>query len=387
MWIRRYARPAVAALTALGLVGAVAAAASAQGATSPGWRVTRVVPATSWVWGITATGPRDAWAVSNPCDSCGADPILVERWNGTAWQSLPAVPKAPAGVLAGGVAAAVTASSPSNVWAFEAASEENAQVSLAEHWTGRGWAKPTALPAWALVDTAVTSGPRDAWAFGQQITPSSGFAAHYNGTKWSRVSFPLDTQQASGLSAGNVWAVGSWALGQAPKGASPFAVEHWNGKAWHPVAVPKLTLPKGVAVQAANVVAEGPGNVWAAGYLTEGMGVGPGIVLLHWNGKAFSRVNVPYPVSGSFALSGDGSGGLWLSATQYSKTSYLPYLYHYSGGHWTRLAAPDKPKNQSQIGAMTAIPGTHSVWAAGMEMLTSEHGSGSSQGIIAKYGP
>jgi hypothetical protein len=388
MRITRYARPAVVALAAFGLAGAVAAAAPAQGATSPGWRVTRVVPATSWVWGITATGPRDAWAVSNPCDSCGADPILVERWNGTAWQSLPAVPKAPAGVLAGGVAAAVAASSPSNVWAFgDSSNGTGAAVTLAEHWTGRGWAKPTAFPAWAQVDTAVTSGPRDAWAFGQQITPSSAFAAHYNGSKWSRVSFPLDAQQASGLSASNVWVVGSWALGKAPKGASPFAVEHWNGKAWHAVAVPNLKLPKGEFVQAANVVAEGPDNVWAAGYLTEGMGVGPGIVLLHWNGKAFTRVNVPYLVSGSFALSGDGSGGLWLSATQYSKTTYRPYLYHYSAGHWYRYAVPNEPKNQSQISAMTAIPGTHSVWAAGLEMLTSAHGSGSSRGIIAKYGP
>ena len=101
----------------------------------------------------------------------------------------------------------------------------------------------------------------------------------------------------------------------------------------------------------------------------------------------FRSVNVPYPVSGAFALSGDGSGGLWLSAAQYSKTTYLPYLYHYSGGHWTRSAVPNEPKNQSQISAMTAIPGTRSVWAAGMEMLTSEHGSGSSQGIILKDGP
>jgi hypothetical protein len=388
MRITRSARRAAVALTALGLAaGAVAAATSAQGAVSPGWRVTRVVPATSWVWGVAATGARDAWAVSDPCDSCGADPILVERWNGTAWQSLPAVPSAPAGVLPGGSADAVTASSPSNVWAFENANSGSTDITLAEHWTGRGWAKPAAFPAWADVDTAVTSGPRDAWAFGTQITPSSAFATHYNGAKWTRVSFPLLAQQASGLSAGNVWVVGSWDLGKAPKGASPFAVEHWNGKAWRAVAVPKLTLPKNEFVQAQNVVAEGPDNVWAAGILTEGMGVGPGIVLLHWNGKAFTRVNVPYSVSGGFAVSGDGSGGLWISATQYSKTTYLPYLYHYSGGHWTRFAVPNEPKNQSQIGALTAIPGTHSVWAAGMEMLTSEHGSGTSQGIILKYGP
>jgi hypothetical protein len=387
MRIMQCVRRAAVGLTALGLAGVVTAVAPAQGAVSPGWRVAHVFPATSWVWGVAATGPRDAWAVSNPCDSCGSDPILVERWNGTAWQALPAVPSAPAGVLPGGVAAAVTASSPSNVWAFEDSSDATAQVTLAEHWTGRGWAKPTAFPGWAMVSTAVTSGPRDAWVFGQQITPSSAFADHFTGSRWTRVSLPLLAQQASGLSAGNIWAVGSWAPGKAPKGASPFAVEHWTGGAWHAVAVPQLKLPKGESVQAQNVVAVSPDNVWAAGILTDGMGVGPGIVLLHWNGKAFTRVNVPYPVSGGFALSGDGAGGLWLSATQYSKTSYLPYLYHDSNGHWTRYAVPNEPKNQSQPSAMTAIPGTHSVWATGMQMLTSEHGSGSSVGIILKYGP
>ena len=386
MWITRYARGAALALAAVGIVGALAAAAPAEGAVSPGWRVTQVFPASSWVNAVAATGPRDAWAVASPCDSCGTDPIIVKRWNGTAWQSL-ALPKGPSGASPGWSAAAVAASSPSNAWAFADATDGAADVTVAEHWTGHGWAKPTTFPAWALVATAVTSGPRDAWVFGQQITPSSSFAAHFNGSKWTRVSLPLDVQQASGLSAGNIWAVGSWALGKAPKGASPFAVEHWNGKTWRAVAVPKLKLPTGEFVQAQNVVADGPNNVWAAGILTKGMGVGPGIVLLHWNGKAFTRVNVPYTVSGGFALSGDGAGGLWLSATQYSATRYVPYLYHYSGGHWARFAVPSKPKNQSQISAMTAIPGTHSVWAAGNQMLTSEHGTGSTVGIVLKYGP
>ncbi len=375
------------ALAAAGLVGAVAAAPSAQGAVSPGWRVTRVVPATSWVWGVAATGQRDAFAVSNPCDSCGADPILVERWNGTAWQSLPKVPSPASGAAPGWSAAAVTASSPSNAWAFADSTNGPADVTVAEHWTGRGWAKPTVFPTWAVVATAVTSGPRDAWVFGQQITASSAFAAHYNGSKWTRVSVPILAQQASALSVKNVWAVGSWALGKAPKGASPFAVEHWTGASWHAVTVPALKLPKGEFVQAQNVVAEGPDNVWAAGILTAGRGVGPGIVLLHWNGKAFTRVNVPYPVTGPYILSGDGAGGFWLSATQYSKTSYRFYLDHYNGGHWTRVAVPNEPKNQSQLSAMTAIPGTRSVWATGMELPTSDHGTGSSQGIILKYGP
>ena len=87
-------------------------------------------------------GPRDAWAVASPCDTCGTDPIIVKRWNGTAWQSL-ALPKGPSGAAPGWSAEAVAASSPSNVWAFEDSSNNTGQVTLAEHWTGRGWARPT----------------------------------------------------------------------------------------------------------------------------------------------------------------------------------------------------------------------------------------------------
>ena len=138
----------------------------------------------------------------------------------------------------------MAASSPSNAWAFANATNGAADVTVAEHWTGRGWAKPTTFPAWAVVTTAVTSGPRDAWAFGQQITPSSGFAAHYNGSKWTRVSVPLTRSRPAGFPRKNIWAVGSWELGQAPKGASPFTVEHWNGKTWHAVAVPSSSCPR-----------------------------------------------------------------------------------------------------------------------------------------------
>ena len=63
MWIMRYARGAAMALAAVGIAGAVAAA-PAEGAASPGWRVTQVFPASSWVNGVAATGPRDAWAVA-----------------------------------------------------------------------------------------------------------------------------------------------------------------------------------------------------------------------------------------------------------------------------------------------------------------------------------
>ena len=385
----RYARRAAVALTALGVVGAVAAAGPAHGATTPPWRITHTFPRSSGIAAIAATGTGNAWAAGYQCTSsgeCTNGSLLVEHWNGKTWQGMKP-PGGLGGLAPGQSGSAVAASSPGNVWILADSEEGSGNRTVAQHWTGKGWAKPTAFPEWAEVSSVVTTGAGNAWAFGQLETSPASYVAHYNGARWTRVSLPLYAQAASAVSARNIWAVGSWALGKAPKGASPFAVEHWTGSAWHPVPVPALRLPKGAqGVQAESVVAEGASDVWAAAYLTDGQGVGTGIVLLHWNGRKFAQVTVPYPVTGPFYLSGDGTGGVWLAATRIVKSKFGSYLYRYSSGRWTQIAAPNEPKNTTQLNAMTLIPGTHSVWAAGAGFSpTIDPGQG--QGLILKYGP
>jgi hypothetical protein len=389
MRFKRYSRRAAVALTALGVVGAVAAAGTAQGATTPPWRITHTFPRSSEIYAVAATGVDNAWAAGSQCDSSGDctpnGSLLVEHWNGKTWQPMKP-PGGLAGLAPGGSAAALAASSPGNVWVLAESEAGAGERAVAQHWTGRAWAKPTAFAAWTEMSAVVTTGERNAWAFGQLVTPSASYVVHYNGATWDRVPFPVDVAGASAVSAGDIWAVGSWA-GTAPKGASPFAVEHWTGSAWHTVPVPALKLPKGIqGVQPESVVAEGANDVWAAGYLTEGQGVGNGIALLHWNGRKFAQVTVPYPITGPFYLSGDGTGGIWLSAVRVFKNSYGTYLYRYFNGHWTQVGAPNEPKNTTQFDAMTLIPGTHSVWATGAGFSpTIDPGQG--QGLILKYGP
>jgi len=367
------------------LAGAMAT--PAWGTTTPRWRVTHVDSLPSSLNAVAATGPRDAWAAGFQCGSpsdCTPTPLLVSHWDGTAWRTM-AASGGLGGLAPGQFAAAVAASSPANAWVFANATKGSVDYTVAQHWTGKRWAKPVAFQASAAITTAVTSGPRDAWAFGQLQTASpQAYAVHFNGAKWARIPFPLYAQAASALSAGNIWVVGSWA-GKAGK-SSPFGVEHLTGGTWHTVSVPPLRLPKGAMVQPSNVVADGPDDVWAAGFLGAGMGVTPGIVLLHWNGKAFVQVTAPYPVTGPYSVGGDGDGGFWLSGTEYGKTSFRNYLYHYSGGRWTRIPVPNEPKNITQVSGMAAIPGTHSVWATGAQTRTSG-GSGQPQAIIVKYGP
>src|SRR5215470_17359444 len=90
--------------------------------------------------GVVEISPTDAWAVGNTFDtvsgSFAADKPIAMHWNGTAW-SLTTVPNQGGG----GQLAAVTASSPTSVWA--AGSADGTSVL---HWNGTSWA-PETIPS------------------------------------------------------------------------------------------------------------------------------------------------------------------------------------------------------------------------------------------------
>jgi hypothetical protein len=77
-------------------------------------------------------------------------------------------------------------------------------------------------------------------------------------------------------------------------------------------------------------------------------------VLLHWNGKAWSKAAVPKSVSLS-SLASDGHGGAWMTSD-----TAAPVMYHYSGGRWTHVPAPVMTALPSDL---ELIPGTRSVLA------------------------
>jgi hypothetical protein len=367
--IRRAALPAAAAAFTL-----VTGLLPAQAAT-PGWRVTQVLPASTEIYSTAATSATSAWAVGTSCgDPCaGGTDLLTEHWTGSQWQAI-----APPAGFSTSVGDAVTAaSSPSNAWVF-ANQGTNVDRAIALHWNGSSWTGQSTFPAWSGVKASVVIGKRDAWAFAQIISPNSNYVAHYNGTRWSKVAFPgkVIPQDASALSSRNIWAVG--------QGSSTMGIVHWNGTSWTRVQLPKVSLPAGHRMNGTGIVAITPDNVWADAFLSAGMGVAPGIVLLHWNGKAWSRVSVPYPTVQPGAITQDGRGGVWLTA--YAPATFKPYLYHDNGGHWQRVAVPAAASSSTQLSALSWIPGGTSVWAGGASFPDSNP-NGISQAAFLKYGP
>ena len=364
-----------ALLAAAAALALVAGLIPAQAASTPGWRITDVLPASTEIYSTAATSAGNAWGVGMACgDPCeGGTNLLAEHWTGSQWQTI-----APPAGFSTSVGTAVTAaSSPSNAWVF-ANQGTNVESTIALRWNGNSWTDQSDFPAWSGVTASVVIGKADAWAFGQIISPQSTYVAHYNGTAWSQVAFPgtVTPQDASALSSRNIWAIG--------QGSSGMAIVHWNGTSWTRSRLPKLSLPTGDRTNGEGIAAITPDNVWADAYLSAGMGIASGIVLLHWNGKAWSRVSVPYPTVQPGAITQDGHGGVWLTA--YGAANFKPYLYHDNGGHWQRVAVPAAKSSSTQLSALSWIPGGRSVWAGG-ESIPDSNPNGITQGAFLKYGP
>lgn len=361
-----------AALPAVVLACLTAAAVPGQAATVPGWRIVAMLPDDASFDALTATGPANAWTAGTDCgdSSCSGTTLLVRHWDGKAWRVI-AVPKAFVNKpdLAGASAVAAAASS-----AWIMVGEE--QTTEVLHWTGKGWGKTVTLPA--DISAAVAPTATDVWAFGGTGPSSAPYAAHYNGTTWTAVRVPVTGSAAYAASAGDIWVFGS------PRNSNPSLSDHlaimaFNGKAWRSTPLPGFPNEPIVPVSIAAVNAT---DVWAsAEILVPGASVPP--ILLHWNGKTWAEITVPYNGSGG-ALALDGRGGIWLAATE-NAYPLRGYLLHYAGGKWSRVTAPATREEIDFPNVLAWIPGTGSLWGTGGEIPTSD--SGPSPGVIFKDGP
>ncbi len=155
--------------------------------------------------------------------------------------------------------------------------------------------------------TAVAAGGDAALALG----PASGARPAAAGlavtgpvsTPWRVIGRPVDPAGSvgladdvfSGVSAGS--ATDAWSVGasNALVDAQPLA-EHWDGHAWHKVAVP---LPAGGTTgKLAGALELSPSSVWAVGSTNQPSGTETGTLIEHWNGAKWSVVPSPNPETG-----------------------------------------------------------------------------------------
>jgi hypothetical protein len=392
---RAGSKTAVFAASAVIAVGAWTPAVRAEQAAHaaagpPGWRLAGVFGSCFGIINsLTATGVSDAWAAGEwyGCGAAQSHDHQVARWNGSAWQELPHAPGFGFGDVTFSSGTAVAALSSSYSWAFidRRFDPQPTVQSFALQWRGGRW-RTFRLADGSTITSAAAFSRTDAWAFGSIPSgqAAAAYAVRFDGKQWRRVPIPVLPQATAAPGPRNIWAVGP-----VPKAAAyPFprrwALTHWTGR-WHTTPLPNLNLSPGRHINSIWVVTDGSGGAWVAITLFNN---GPqpyanGGVLLHWTGKRWLTVIPPFLQSGLGPLAHDGHGGIWIASTPVS--SSLGLLHLSATGAWSQAAVPSTTGFLHLL-AMRQIPGTGSVWAAGIEDIPSEFG-GDQVGVMLKYGP
>jgi len=174
---------------------------------------------------------------------------------------------------------------------------------LIEYWNGRQWRVVRGAPlpvdgvvggSSKLVTVAATSAS-DVWAggdYGVDGLPPIGdepLIEHWNGRTWQLVALPKLPYNAQilGLSARttrDAWAVGA-AFGSTKDGKNILIALHWDGRSWRNVTSSAFYV--NYTVQLSSVAALSAHDVWAVG------DSGNGGLIVHWDGRRWTRVAAP----------------------------------------------------------------------------------------------
>jgi hypothetical protein len=351
-------RAALMAAAVVAVAGCAPTATAAQVSAAPSWHIVKRVASGSngVVTAVTAVGRNGGWAFD------GFSNATAWERNGSTWTQVPFPSQNEEMVVA------AAASSATNVWAFT----QEVGISRALRWNGQHWTVMRFFPR--AIGGAVVLSSSDVWVFGAPIFPGAGLGAwHYNGRTWTQVASGHGLEGGSGRSASDIWAF---------DGAD---VAHWNGSTWSRTSVASLLPAKqqlndpfltGIYEQSRHSV-----YAIANGHLQD---EGGPLVILHWNGSAWSKV-----AGGNFGfgagqqLSSDGHGGLWLPMPGFG--GQKSYLVHYTGGHLVAAPLPVGP-DKITVGTVALIPGTTQVLGGGDTHASTDPGT-DVVGVILQYEP
>lgn len=297
-------------------------AATASGSTR--WRLFRQVRrkvSTSLV-SITATSRHRAWAVG-ASGSAG----LALRWNGSHWRAMKPLPS-------GFLPFLVRASAPDNVWVFGNISDPYTHPEAAV-WNGSAWHVVT-MPPDAGDGGAVVVSPANVWyTDGPHIY-------HWHGAAWTTASFATADpfHDLAATRRGRVWRVRAvWVSDH----YQPVA-QRWTGTSWRRVWTPHpsiASIPISISIWSGHDIWIGVRRAGTHRYL-----------VLHWNGRRWRRLRVPY--WGGSVVTGAGRHRVWLSGSAlWNGWSWIVGLPGISGLD------------------LTGVPGTRAAW-----MVSTATGSG-----------
>jgi len=282
------------------------------------WSVSQTGTQNADLTSVSADSANDAWAVGNVLNN---KTLLAERWNGSAWSTVP-MPE-PAGAISARIEG-VTALSASNAWAVGTFSDNALNLPLIEHWDGTSWSVVPNVPRQVAesnaLDGVTAISPNDIWAVGHfsggSTSQNSQLLMHWNGTSWSLAKpaqvTPGQSNNASvavtANSSNDVWAVGGVdsTNSDGVTTQQPFA-EHWDGTQWTEVATPAPAIGS-AAFAFTAVTAVSHNDVWAVG-----LNAGDAF-MEHWDGTSWTTTALPaLGARGSslFGIAKSGPSTLW----------------------------------------------------------------------------
>lgn len=172
------------------------------------------------LYGVTATGPNDVWAVGNYYGPDGSGyETFIEHWNGTTWSVIPSPNVGPNNYLN-----AVSASGPKNAWAVgKREPSTNSSLPIMLHWDGTAWSV-VSIPYIGSDPGALESvqavGPYDVYAAGYYWSPSNHkyqpYILHWDGSTWAMAGTEQPGYRynfiygVAALPGGDTWIVGNY---------------------------------------------------------------------------------------------------------------------------------------------------------------------------------
>jgi hypothetical protein len=370
------------------------AAAGTSRAATDGWRkvatVTQAKGAAEFD-SIAAVSASDAWASGRTITSGGKQPPVIEHWAGRSWQRLRLSATAArtwrSFGLSGGL---VTASSARNAWVVGWAASAIHYTRYNGHRWAYGSIPGNTQQALTVPVVVRTFGPHDTWVFGVNVSVSAKtsattpYAAQFTGHRWvhRRVPGSGAIVAVTSVSPRNMLAlVGTDEyLGL---GTSTPTMVRWNGRKWTPLRVRPTGLP---GASNATAMAVSRGHIWIAGdhRVANPLGTWADFAA-ELTGSQWRVSHLPGSSSSTdFELASlvpDGRGGLWALGTSYT-AGVSQRLWHYAGRLWRAPISPRFGGSASELSQLTAVPGTDSIWGAGILSR-----GGAYDGLIALEGP
>jgi hypothetical protein len=168
--------------------------------------------------------------------------------------------------------------------------------------------------------------------------------------------FPGELESVSADSPSDAWAVGLTGNGQQNPGT---LMLHWDGRTWTRVISPAVL--DGAPGNLADVTALSSTDAWAVG--TTLSGKSGTALLMHWNGVHWSEVTSPGPIRGNLSgLTVSAQGG-WAVGSAGVAAASDPLILRWNGTTWRRTPGPGGHVEAGLFSVVTTSAGV--TWAVG----------------------